>query len=600
MRQRFVAIAVLACALSLGIGSAHAGGLEYQGAGAQALGRGGAVAARATDPMVIAYNPAGLAELRGSQFLLNMNLAVFDACVDPAGYYGWGVYLGGQNSILRDRASGQSRTLHLNDAQAAQEPYYKTPLDTVCLNQNVVPIPEIAWTWRISEKLGIGAGLIFPAVQPGGRWGGPNGIIHGADGTLRPAPTRYMMLASNNLGVFPNIAAGYRIFKALRLGAAFEWGVVAVNNYTMAGSNGGTIPANDIQAHIRAQDWFVPALTVSTQIVPIDAIDIVLSFRYQDDIHARGKIDLTSGLYNPAFFAYTTPDLKVSSLRQHMPWKLRAAVRYADRFAPRPVGNGKGESDPSLPDRVHDALQDERFDVELDAEYQMNARNDQQVLDYLPGQKILFAPADPNFMSMVPGHPHQSESDAPSQTVIQKHWRNQVSVSLGSTVNVLPGVIGISGGVNYETRGVDPSYMQIDFFPVSRVGLHGGVIFRVAKGIDLVASYGHIFQETIIAAPPEHQDRDVIAACWAGSAPDPSVCRAPTGQIGGIDKSTGPMVTRVAAPVLEAPSQGKADGTAKLQQNLTVTAGGQPPYIVNSGRYRSHFDVIAAGLNVHF
>ena len=84
-------IAVLAQAAT-----AQAGGLEYTGQGSMSLARGGAVAARAEDPMVLAHNPAGLAELRGSQLLINLNLALFDACVEPAGFYGWGNYLGGE------------------------------------------------------------------------------------------------------------------------------------------------------------------------------------------------------------------------------------------------------------------------------------------------------------------------------------------------------------------------------------------------------------------------------------------------------------------------------------------------------------------------
>src|SRR5262245_54762828 len=82
-----------------GVRAARAGGLEYTGGqGTQSLARGGAVVARADDPMVLARNPAGLAELRGTQFLLNANLAFLDACYTPAGYYGWGVYNGGKAS----------------------------------------------------------------------------------------------------------------------------------------------------------------------------------------------------------------------------------------------------------------------------------------------------------------------------------------------------------------------------------------------------------------------------------------------------------------------------------------------------------------------
>ena len=80
MRRTSLASGLALTALLLSASSARAGGLEYQGQGATALGRAGAVEAKASDPMVIAYNPAGLAELRGSQFLLNLNLALFHAC----------------------------------------------------------------------------------------------------------------------------------------------------------------------------------------------------------------------------------------------------------------------------------------------------------------------------------------------------------------------------------------------------------------------------------------------------------------------------------------------------------------------------------------
>ena len=593
MRQVLLASAVLGCALALATPRARAGGLEYAGQGAQALGRGGAVTARADDPMVLSYNPAGLAELRGSQLMFNANLALMHACYDPAGYYGWGVYLGGQqNAQLRDQLTGETRTLHFADSQAATETYYSDPLDTVCMKEHVTPIPQLAWTARLSEKLGIGAGLIFPAVTPSGAWGGPSGSIHGKSGELRPAPSRYMLLDSANLGVFPTVGIGYRLLDRVRIGGAFEWGIIAVNNYTMASSNGGTTPTFDIVAHTKAQDWFIPAFTASVHFVPIDSIDIVGAFRWQDDLKAKGDIDLTTGIFDPKLVPYTTGQLPISSLTQHMPWKIRGGIRYADRFAPRPRGSGSSEADPASPEVIHDALQDERFDVEIDAEYELNSRNDQQVLTY-PLQNVLFKSADPSKPI--------SMAMAPTRTVIEKHWKDQLSLQAGGTFNVVPGKFGLSAGVHWENRGIDPSYMQIDFWPVSRLGLHGGVIVRVAKAIDLVASFAHIFQETIIAEPPPDQDRGVIASCYAGTAQDPSVCLAPPGKIGAIDKSAGPLLSRgMNPPKLEAPSQGTPDGRAKLQQQLTTSAANQPPYIINSGRYRSNIDVIAAGINVHF
>lgn len=121
MRQYLVASAAVVGALGMAVPSAQAGGFEYVGAGAEALGRGGAVAARADNPMVLSYNPAGLVELRGSQFLLDMNLALFNACMDPAGYYGWGAYNGGNPSVLRD-GKGQTLNLNLGNPDASNTP----------------------------------------------------------------------------------------------------------------------------------------------------------------------------------------------------------------------------------------------------------------------------------------------------------------------------------------------------------------------------------------------------------------------------------------------------------------------------------------------
>ena len=248
MRDKIFAGALLACSC-FAASSAQAGGLEYTGQGAQALGRGGAVAARADDPMVLAHNPAGLAELRGSQFLINLNVAMFDACFTGAGYYGWGTYLGGKESSLPDPDGGPPENIPLTKIDSSVTPpvaaahdYYVDPFDTVCLDQRVTPIPQIAWTRRLSEDLGIGIGLIFPSATPNGRWGGEFGVIRGDDGDLRPSPARYMMLNTNNLGIFPNVGIGYRIFKALRIGASFEWGIIGVNTTTTAAALGGTIP----------------------------------------------------------------------------------------------------------------------------------------------------------------------------------------------------------------------------------------------------------------------------------------------------------------------------------------------------------------------
>jgi long-subunit fatty acid transport protein len=581
--RRVLCFLVLVGSLSIAH-RASAGGLEYAGAGAESLGRGGAVTALADDPMVLSYNPAGLAELRGNQILLDMNYAFMSACMDPLGYYGWGAYGGGQAS----RLTGYGKTLDLNLGDGKPGPadaYYAGKLDTVCMTPNNLPVPQIGATWRVSERLGVGLGLMFPAATPQGQWGDPNGIIDTPNG-LRPAPTRYMLINSGTLGVFPTIGIGYRIAKWLRIGAAFEWGVINVDNTNMAAASGGTSPAGDIIARVRAVDWFIPAVNASVHIVPTDSIDIVGAFRAQGDLDASGSVFLTTGLFDPRAKPTTTEN-KVESVHQKFPWKLRGAIRYADRLVPRRSGTGHDEGKSDFAEPIHDPMTDERWDVEFDLEYQMNSRNQEQDIRYAPMQGVAFT----NVAGAITTTPFPTapRAGASTDTIVKKAWKNQISARLGGSYNILPGFFSVSLGAHYENRGVDPSYMQLDYWPLSRVGLHAGVKLRVARTIDIVASYAHIFQETLIAGAPPPDTGSKI-----------SVRYAQTGEIDAIDKHSGTAPRGMEAPVLTEQAPSQVDGTAKLAQNLTRVVAGSPPVVINSGTYRSSIDVVAVGLHVHY
>ena len=72
MSIRSTAIAI---ALLLTPRLALAGGFEIPDNGTQALGRGGAFVAKASDPTAIYHNPAGLAQQRGTRLLANANIS---------------------------------------------------------------------------------------------------------------------------------------------------------------------------------------------------------------------------------------------------------------------------------------------------------------------------------------------------------------------------------------------------------------------------------------------------------------------------------------------------------------------------------------------
>lgn len=576
MRRQIQALLMLSFAASAYVPPARAGGLEYAGGGTTSLGRGGASAARADSPMVLLHNPAGLAELRGSQLMLNLDTALMDACVTPIGYYGWGAYGAHATAELTDPKTGESTTIELatagNEAAAA---YFADPYDKVCLDQQLTPIPQMAFTARLTERLGIGIGLLFPAVTPQGTWGSSNGVIRGDTGELRPAATRYSLLQSSNLGIFPTVGLGYRLSDAIRVGVAFEWGMFAVNSSQASPTESGTSPAYDMIARVAAEDFFVPAMNASIHLVPFDALDIVLGARVQDDLDAEGRIEVNSGEFDPNLAKYTTRGIKTSSVTQSFPWKFWAGVRFADRLRARPTGTGQDEGNGGPGgEPVHDALGDERWDVELDLVYEMNSRVEAQDVDLLADQVIKFKRKDGTFTTPTPF----PGLDTPP-IYLAKKWKDQISLRAGGSYNVIPGVFAISAGAHYENRGVEPSLMRLDFWPVQRIGAHAGLRFRIAGSIDLSISYAHIFQETITVGAPPHSDDGAL----------------------GVDKAAGldPSIFEKAPPLEEQPV-GAVDGIAAATQTTAKETVLKRAVIVNAGKYESSIDVISAGVQMHF
>jgi hypothetical protein len=440
----------------------------------------------------------------------------------------------------------------------------------------------------VSERLGIGAGLMFPAAQPQGSWGDPHtGVITGKDG-LRPSPLRYMMINSGTIGIFPTVGFGFRFTDWLRIGASFEWGIINVDNLSMAVVSPGTAPSRDIIAHVRATDWFIPAVNASLHLVPTDSLDIVAMFRYQDPLNAAGWIDLTTGVFDPRAVPRRKRNV-VDGVHQNLPWKIGGAIRYADRLAPRPSGSGQGEANDPKYGGVSDPFRNEKWDVELDVEYLLSARNKELRVDYQENQTVEAETVDGMVsMAKFPDVPRMMATT--TDTIIPKGWKNQLSIRAGSSINLIPGFFGISLGAHYESRGVNPDFMQIDYWPVSRIGLHAGVKFRISGRIDLTASYAHIFQETIVTGAPANESGETSYPKFAA-----------TGEVTTIDKRVGVAGRGQMAPVKEEPPYTEPrDGTARVAQYATKSVSGQSPWIVNSGTYRSDLDIVAVGVNVHF
>src|SRR5215204_5814392 len=182
---------VTSLALFLGLScipqQVFATGLELMPGGTRSVARGGAVIARNEDPMVLTHDPAGLAMLNGNQVMLDLDFPIHDMCVDPSGYYGWGVYSEGSSEF------GDQLELDNPNQPAVGRTYATTPLREVCNSGTPQPIPQLAWASRVSEKVGIGAGLIAPIVVTALQFGGEDATVQTEFGS-RPTPTRYTII----------------------------------------------------------------------------------------------------------------------------------------------------------------------------------------------------------------------------------------------------------------------------------------------------------------------------------------------------------------------------------------------------------------------
>lgn len=569
---------MLACAAVLPLlapASAFAfGGLEIAPGGARALGRGGATTARAEDAYVLLHNPAGLAALQSDQLMLNIDAPFHDMCVTPYGYYGWGVSEAGASDFGN---SGAVTKLDDNGKPIVGAQYASDPLDEVCNSAPVRPLPALAYTLKLGEDLGLGFGFVSPAGLPALQYGGANGSIETPDGP-RPTPTRYQLVKQAvTFALGPTVGIGYRVLPRVRVGLAFTWIAVANEVQVVQAAGASTSPHNDLLAKIKAHDYFIPSVTLGVLATPFDSVDVGLAARVVDDFNGSGDVRYTTNTYRTlsksGYRSYVNDPIPLTKVKTSLPWLVTAGVRYASALpnAPRAADGTPLRGDP---------LAQEQFDIELDGAFQMNARTSSTHVSFGEGEIV---------SRMIDG-----TSDAPIEVPdpemndfsADKHAEDAASVRLGGTYNLWPGAFGVSAGTFYESRAVDAAYANIDSFAFARVGLGLGVIARLGSW-DLAAAYGHVFQETLVVAPPRHQVRQ-------RATDDPTT---------GFDKRIGAPADDTGGHVLQEqnpPKASEVDATARLEQSAVYKFKGTHARVVNAGVYSASFNVVSVNATCRF
>ncbi len=467
--------------------AARAGGFEVTSQGTVPLGRGGAYAARASDPMMILYSPAALADLHAPELLLDTHLVFYRACADRSGT--WGTNGGGASANV-------SRFGRLSD-------YADEPIPEVCRDGGVGVTPNLLFALPLTDGLGIGLGLLTPAGAGASRWGDGDITLGGR----RPSPVRYMLAETDSMLLDWSLGVGYRPIPELALGVTAHWAMAWSESATFVAFGTPEDPAYDVRSEIEVSDLLIPGFTATVKVTPWRWLEAVVGVRWHDDVTATGEAELIFGEYatnemaegHTATVHNPVEDFAITTPQQTRVW---ASFRYAHL-----------RESAALPDsRGRDPMRDELFDVELTVGYEFNSRVDAFRTD---------VPEDTTLEAIAYGPGGVEVAVPPARVpdrVVPKGWKDQLTLHLGGDVNILPERLALRAGASYETRGVDPAYLSVDFMPLSRLGLHTGLTLRLG-GLDLSAAYAHVFQETVTVQPDEARYRALSATAPESSSP---------------------------------------------------------------------------------
>jgi long-chain fatty acid transport protein len=455
--------------VALAPATASAGGFEFSSAGTRALGRGGAFAARADDPMALLFNPAMLADLPDSQIHLSLHLAFWDACVERTGSYGDTLAMTAGSNVF-------------DSPGADPDAWLADRFPRVCNGGYPQPIPDLVANIRISPEFGLAFGILAPAGIGNSQWGPSDGRLQTAGG-LRPSPTRYGLVQSHVLLFHPSVGFGWRPVEWFRFGFTFQWGINITEfvNFTNSGM-GPEDPFSDVRTQLNVTSPFVPAGILSVHFQPHPNLDIMASGRISDAIGglvtASGSLVLDTSYQSTQMnFPPIANRIDGISLRAGQPWQFQLGIRYADRIRPRSWERG---FEAAMRGVVDDSMYSENFDIELDVVYELNSQVGDFVITMPPGASVMVGmpPATVALHSPQP---------------IPHGWPDILGFRLGGDWNIVPGQVAARAGFHTEIPLGQSRYQIHDFFTNTRFGLHLGATFRFDR-FDLSIAYAHIFQ----------------------------------------------------------------------------------------------------------
>ena len=290
---------LLAASVLLTAGTARAGGFYLPDNGTQALGRGAAFVAKADDPTAIYHNPAGLARQRGTQLLLNGNLALHS---------------------FEFKRSGEFP----DDPNNQETPWGGLPYPAVTNTGGPFFEPFLAATsdFGTFDRLTVGAGIFGPPAV--GNRTFPLGV------KSAPAASRYDFVQSRSLILFPTASVAYRITPWLDLGVSGHLVLGSVDQTTVSYFDIGQCKNVEYQpcdsrSRLTASGSTVAA-TIGAMLRPADNFQLGLTIRTPSTLTAKGTLDPQP----PASLQGAQVDSGDATVTNKLPLEARAGARYVE------------------------------------------------------------------------------------------------------------------------------------------------------------------------------------------------------------------------------------------------------------------------------
>jgi long-chain fatty acid transport protein len=514
MRRVWSRLAAVGAGVSLTMvaGAASASsGIESPEGGVELIGRGAAWLARADSPLAVYYNPAALAWQAsgvhaGALFLFSKKCYTRSTSVDPSN----GKSIGAPVSVPPD----QGIPGPLLPGQAGPTDGGTLPSGTVCGKDALIPNPQLAATFRITDKLAIGLGVFAPHSTGKSDWGDSLSYTKSFAGMkiplTQPSPQRYMLSNADALILNPTVSVAFAPTEYLAFGVGFIWGIATADfaNFSESVSNKplmgdvGDHARNDVRAELKAKDMFIPGFILSALWSAHPTVDVSAWFKWQDAIKGTGDLSLesfywkTSGVRDTSACAdrmlpakcNLTDAPQAGTFKLNIPMEAKLGIRYH-----MPRANPEADKAPGWATqpgrRIRDPLSQDIFDVEVDFTWANNSAVKDLELSFDNDAKYKHGiPINDGTKTGV--------GKVPRNGNIPRNWRDVLGVRVGGDVVVIPNRLTLRTGGFYELKGQDDEYLNLDFNLGWKAGVGGGATVRLGP-VDVSLGYQHTFFGTL-------------------------------------------------------------------------------------------------------